>query len=559
MKEVLIMTNKFFVNFNRSEKFANKADIGEKIGNIGLGLLRIGFGKTVKVENISNVSNIFITKSQHSTLAKVAAVALFIFALPITALLAGIGCIGTACSNSYGQIFDLFSQGKTVTRIVHPDTPEDNSATIIQKYIRGYLARKHFLPNRLFPQYHAQCQKANGPELHTMPRAETGKTTCYLPKDLPEVVLKRSGRKDAIRRFHQMQEVRAILESQNCSNLVIPKARLCGDFLVEQRLPINPDSYHNMELYLSHSELFDKTVREMTRLFSKVYLGSLVTWNYNSLGYIEGVGDFVKYDNLPLYIEEKDGKQEGKIGLIDLEHIQNKPRPQALKRLVRIFPLHLDIIKDEAGFLKMKFDEKTLDYYAEKGKKYLQVGFTDHLDWLQQKGVSNEVSLQPFEISTEREKELTNLVEKGLLKLNQGVHGPCSVWEEPPKNFFAENPEPLSKDLALIFTPMIIANIKAQIEKNQKEKLSKLSTQYMTDSELVSIRSPMLEQFDLYDGVDKLIRKNLKIKLTRNEGERLAGQLVHVVMEELVKGGELFFFDLATYDAGGYDICWLRY
>ena len=90
---------------------------------------------------------------------------------------------------------------------------------------------------------------------------------------MPEVVLKNSGRHIAVKRFHQMQKVRKILEAQGSTHLVIPKANLCQEFFVEQRLPINTDSLYNMGLYLAHSNFFDDAVREMTRLYSKVYIG----------------------------------------------------------------------------------------------------------------------------------------------------------------------------------------------------------------------------------------------------------------------------------------------
>ncbi|NGX43820.1 MAG: hypothetical protein K940chlam7_02125 [Chlamydiae bacterium] len=543
------------IKFNRSEKFDNKADFGEKVGNIGLGLLRIGFGKTVNVEKITSGSNIFATKS-HSTLAKIAAVALFILALPITALLAGIGCIGIACSNSHSQICNLYSD--------RSNTPEEKAAVALQKYIRGHLARKPLLPSSLFPQYHAQCEKAKGPESSSMPQALGGKTRVYLPKEMPEVVLKSSGRKDAIKRFHQMQDVRSILDSQNSTHLFIPKASLCGNFLVEQRLPINVDSYHNMGLYLSQPQLFDEAVREMTRLFSKIYLSDLVSYQNNPLGHIADVGDFVRYDNLPLYIEENKGKKEGKIGLIDLEHMQNSPSPKGLETLVRIFPLHLDVIKEEAKNLKMKINHNLLEAAANRGNKYLQVGFVDHLEWLKEKGLSTEVSLQPFEVSTERVTELTGLVEKELVKLNQGIND-LFVRErylgKPQMNFFVEDPDATAKEFAATITPMIVANIKAQIEKKQNKLLSKMTEGHMTESELVSLRSPVMKRPKLHKGIDSLIGKSPKIKFEKNgfcEKRNIAEQLAYVIIQELVKGGDLFFFDPAYY-TGGHDLCWLRY
>ena len=206
------MTNRMLTTFKRSENFSTKADFGEKVGNVGLGLLRIGFGKTLKVEIISN-NKIAFSKTPYSTSQKVIAVVAFVLFLPVTALLAGIGCIGTACSNSHSQILDAFNQNMedhkpnqennpthqsthTPTIVKHPDTPEEKAAVTIQKAFRGHKARKPLLSHNLFPQYQGQCAKAESPESASMPVAVGGRTRVYLPKDMPEVVLKCSGRKD---------------------------------------------------------------------------------------------------------------------------------------------------------------------------------------------------------------------------------------------------------------------------------------------------------------------------------------------------------------------------
>jgi hypothetical protein len=306
----------------------------------------------------------------------------------------------------------------------------------------------------------------------------------------------------------------------------------------------------------------------LTRLFSRVYLTDLVGYQDHPLGHIAGVGDFVRYDNLPMYVVEENGKKEGKIGLIDLEHMQEGSNSQGLETLVKIFPLHLDVIKNEASKLKMKVNKDSLDASAEKGRKYLQAGFIDHLKWLKQKGVSTKISPQPFQVSSQRVEEMTSLLEKELLKLNQGVNDIFvrkRYQHKPQKNFFTENPEEIAKELAASITPLIISNIKAQIEKSQNEQLSKIQTKDMTESQLVSLRSPIITRPKLHKGVANLISKNKKIKFEKNDfltklrdAGDIAEQLTYVIMEELVKGGEIFYFDPAYY-TGGHNVCWIRY
>lgn len=528
------MINRSFTTFNRNYS-EGQADFGEKAGDIGLGLLRVGFGKTFTVKKVSGNADTFTFRERlYSTNAKVAAIAVFIFMLPITAPLAGIGYIGMRCSKSHKEMFNSY-----LTPV--KAAPHDIAATTIQKHFRGFLARKAHLAGGQYPQYKAQCEKAIGPESHTIPQANGGKTKVYLPQDMSGVVLKHSGRRDAITRFHQMQEIRSILKAQNSSHLIIPKANLYQDFLVEQRLPINTDSYHNMGLYISEPALFDEAVRELTRLFSKVYLSDLVGYQINPLGHIDDVEDFVRYDNLPLYVVENEGRKEGKIGLIDLEHMHKEPNPYSLATLARIFPLHTNIIRDEAHKLNMNIDERLFNKFYEKGKKYLQVGFSEHLEWIRK-------NPQTVQISSQRVEEVASLLEKELLSLNQGV-------TNFPKNFLKENPEEAAKELASTIAPLLISNLKAKIAKQE----SKTPREDRTESAKVSLRSPTLKRRKLYAGVTKILANHQKFEnRVYHDRKDIAERLTATAFKELVRGGEIFYYDPAYY-SGGHDLCWVRY
>ncbi len=442
---------------------------------------------------------------------------------------------------------------------------EDKAAILIQNCFRGYLTRKSFLPRELYARYLKECVTALGPDSNTIPQAADGDTRVYLPQTMSEIILKHLENRPAIKRFQQMQQVRSVLHAQKSLHLVIPKVRLCGDFLVEQRLPINTDSYHNMELYSSQPQLFDQAICELTRLFSKKYIGDLVN-SCQSSPLREIVGDVVRYDNLPLYIIEKDGEKEGKIGLIDLERIQDveDSSSRELNTLVRIFPLHLDLIKKEAATLKMQLDQKSLDSLAasaEEGKKYLQVSFLDHLQWLKDKGISTNNALQIFKINPQREQELISLLKEELLKLNRGendLHKRNRYIGTPGKFFFTDE-EKMAEELEELASeayPLIIEQI---LEKTQKEKLKELSKP-MSESQLVSLRSPSIGAFDFRKSVQELIANHEKINFKNNdclfyEACDVADQLIYAIMQELVKGGELFSFALGYYPGK----LWIRY
>ena len=92
------------IQFNRVSTTQMPPDLGEKVGSFGLGLLRIGFGKTVEVTYDSEKSAVGFRASNYSLLTRISAIIGSILILPVTALLAGIGCIGLACSNSHADV-----------------------------------------------------------------------------------------------------------------------------------------------------------------------------------------------------------------------------------------------------------------------------------------------------------------------------------------------------------------------------------------------------------------------------------------------------------------------
>lgn len=387
------------------------------------------------------------------------------------------------------------------------------------------------------------CAKALGPESEAIPQADAGKTKVFLPLEMPHLVLKYS-RDQVASRLDLTTHMRARLNRLQCPDLVVPRAFARGDFLVEERLPITTDSYANMAIYLSNIRLFDAPVRQMTRLFSEVYLSDLlVSSSSNPLGHIEGVNNYVRYDNLPLYVVDN----KAKFGLIDLEHIQyRKDHPEALPTLARIFPLHLDIIKDEAQKLGMKIDHEVLNKASEKGKKYLQFGYTDHLEWIKKKS-------EIIEISEERMKAISKVVEQELLKLDRGeneIANRIGYKLNVGKDFLV-NPEEAAKELAPVVAQKIIESLKREISATEKV------------SDLVSFRSPRLERPKLYKDALEVMRKNEKVLYNNMGGiyfERgYAGdQLAFVVLQELQKGGEIFYHDPAHY-TGGRELCWVRY
>jgi hypothetical protein len=122
---------------------------------------------------------------------------------------------------------------------------------------------------------------------------------------------------------------------------------------------------HNLNLYLTKSHLFDEVVREMTRLYSKMYFTGLIGTESESNGVISVITYYLRSDNFPLYVGA-DGI--GKIGIIDAENAVFQPNAAALVDLARAFPLHQAIIKEEALKLRLNIEHLEGEIARSQGK-----------------------------------------------------------------------------------------------------------------------------------------------------------------------------------------------
>lgn len=219
---------------------------------------------------------------------------------------------------------------------------EDLQAIKIQKAFRGFLARKSFLPCSLYLNYSKRCQSLDS----STSRASEGKTVVYLPSDIKEVVIKETGRSQAKKRFVQNEAMRAVVRAAKLNRLIIPRARLYQEFLIEERLPIYVGAADNARLYLSKPELFDELACQMTQLFKKAYIDYLVEKNKEDDHLIR-----IRYDNIPFLIGREE-KRSVDIGLIDLERSSVRDNIKSVRHklyiLSSLFPLHTSIIKEEA-------------------------------------------------------------------------------------------------------------------------------------------------------------------------------------------------------------------
>lgn len=423
----------------------------------------------------------------------------------------------------------------------------DRTDNIAQTHTPNYLAGNNSLFSESFlAKIKTVCHKDI---VKDMPRAKTGSACVYLPESFPQVVLRDTNETNRQFICQQKQKVGDALGQLKCSHLIVPKAISCNNFLVEERLPINANIYHNLGCYLSESELFDEPVREMVRLSSKFYIDDILTSYYDSVGYryVKGVKYYPKYENLPLYSVKENGFKVGRIGLIDLEfYFPDKIGGKTLPSLATIFPLHEDIIREEADLLGLPYNEEKLGDAFARGNKCLK-SYSDHADWLTLKGVTSEFMNWPFDISPDVSDQLNRIVQLELRLMNQGesVIYKRNIDQDPCKGFLIGEVVTSAKVLSDTITPMIIANLKGAMNEHITQNTSDNTFTELTEDQIIFLRSPIVKIPRLYEGILDVLISSPCFCVYVNKFyhiPRIAEQLIHSVFSHLVTCNEILYY-----------------
>lgn len=133
-----------FIGFDRRD-CTDRADLGEHLGNLGLGLLRVGLGKKVEVLNNGKEFRL----KTYSLAKRVAAIALFLLLAPITVPLLVLGLMGARFSRSFKETHQAYLKS-TLRPALSAEEKERNRAFFASVTDAAFseLACKHQLENR---------------------------------------------------------------------------------------------------------------------------------------------------------------------------------------------------------------------------------------------------------------------------------------------------------------------------------------------------------------------------------------------------------------------------
>ncbi len=407
----------------------------------------------------------------------------------------------------------------------------------IQSVWRSYSAKIKVAKKRRETLSYALLEKARPyvdtpSSLQNLPRAQSGKTPVYFPPELP-IVLKMSGSLQNQRRFDQMKEAREICEKSHSQNLVIPQARVCGNFIIESRLPITVhETKEAIGFYIENQERFTDAIKEFIGFLCQCTLSDITGYTFNPYGALSK-NPLGRYDNIALYLEG----DQGKIGLIDLEHFE----PICSKEYsdwcfirclnaVCLFPHHLEEILEAAETFDpdIRQYQKALETTRDGSLKRFQLAYYDHLDFITANNITIETPLKMVEISSARKESIQESVSQ---KLKPELHGRCKQPEEALALFKDFFPEILTST----------TNFLSERLKNQIEGAKKPISSY---SQLLSYRTLRFDTMSCETLITHMRPKLTMMGITKSSDQFNLGHLIiSSVFAELAKGGEIAYYN----------------
>ncbi len=386
---------------------------------------------------------------------------------------------------------------------------------------------------------------------HKLPHAPKGRTPVFLPKDLPIVLKEVRVTCDA--RIAQMLEARQLLEIIGATHLVIPEARKYRGFLIEDRLPIDGVDYlEQMGLYVQNKDKFTKAIREFTAFLCRSELSDL--WMRHDAHFLWGKvpSDVARFDNIPLYIENG----EGKIGLIDLERLEShwlkadrytkgwyenqmtRPTDSNWSILITIFPYHFEDILDvvEKMWPGIHLDREFLESQKNDALQTYEIGYIRHREFLNRHGINRIPTWWGLGSSTAGEINVLNKQQQAEIQatLKEFLEGWYNYDRENDR--WNENHRPLSEkerkemiDLVDRTTPIAIS----LLQKKWKESIAKCKD---SSEDLVKCRSfhvyaPLFSDTEYDYQTEEYLKSEFRME-ERNKGS-FAGKIVGHLLKKM--------------------------
>ncbi|MDP1608338.1 MAG: hypothetical protein Q8L98_03375 [Chlamydiales bacterium] len=281
---------------------------------------------------------------------------------------------------------------------------ETSAAITIQRACREYLdhTQSDRLPFSLFEQATSLMAAV---DVRSFPRASNGRTPVYFPDSLPDIIFKESGHPQNKIRLKKMIQARRLCQENGYQLLKIPTARISGNFLIEERLPIERvlDQKTQIGLYIEHQECFTEAAIELTSFLCQAKVPDLSGQTKDPWQSLCNTS-IPRHDNAVIYLD-KEG--QGHIGLIDLEDFQQMPNTfNACMQCIRFFPYHFEEILSTAKNFDPKIERhiKTFEKEQRLVLDYFEKVYGAHRAFAESNNIGPEDPLQQLSTLAPEEK-----------------------------------------------------------------------------------------------------------------------------------------------------------
>lgn len=142
-----------------------------------------------------------------------------------------------------------------------------NNAPPLSLYKNIYVARKPLVDRDHFPKYRTICDTIMEGNLENIRFSDKTGESVYSSKELPSVLFKRIGQKNAKQRVLNNIALNACLAKTGVDGLQVLSASTYKDFLIEDK-PFGKGALDTLIAYRLNPSLFDRAVKSLCKLFS---------------------------------------------------------------------------------------------------------------------------------------------------------------------------------------------------------------------------------------------------------------------------------------------------
>lgn len=372
-----------FISFDKSHlKECYKPDTLEQIGNFLRFPVNRGIGSRIKITPLKT-GHFFFSEKIISLCKRIACIALCILLAPFCLLATFIGSIAYTLSNSYQGTRALFLRHqKMCVEVENAMKGNTKEITQLQRNFRKVLEKKRIADAEKQQIFQGKekplvtVRKIAGERFINEAKLKTAQKICddiekrlftttddiertfkngtivYTSKRCPGIEIREIGNKGP-EILRNQEEIRKIITQQKLQHLTLPPISIYKQFAIQE-----VGGYHkgldSLIFYQKDPQEFDAAIIDLLKLFSIGYIPKLFETPKNLL-------EDLCYNKLLLQkasLTEKVHTYKRKstddtrcLAIVDFDSFVARPLPDLVEKMVALFPLHKELIYQNAALL----------------------------------------------------------------------------------------------------------------------------------------------------------------------------------------------------------------